>query len=131
MKFLLDTHALLWYLSGDPNLSVKAKEIIDAKADLYFSIASLWEIGIKVNIGKLQINRPIDALLGELEYLHIQILPITIRDIKLYSELPLPHTSKHRDPFDRILVAQAMNHSLVLVSRDVAFDPYSIERIWE
>lgn len=49
MKFLLDTHALLWYLIGDPNLSVKAKEIIDAKADLYFSIASLWEIAIKVN----------------------------------------------------------------------------------
>ena len=128
MKSLLDTHTFLWYLLGDPNLSTKAKDIIDTKTDLYFSIASLWEIAIKVNIGKLQINRPIEALLAELQYINIQLLPITVEDIKLYSELPLP--PNHRDPFDRILAAQAMNHSLVLISRDVAFESYSIQRIW-
>lgn len=89
MKYLLDTHVLLWYLSKDPNLSDKAKEIVDDRADLYFSIVSLWEIAIKVNIGKLQISRPIDALPIELQYIHTQLLPITTRDIEIYSGLPL------------------------------------------
>jgi PIN domain nuclease of toxin-antitoxin system len=131
MKYLLDTHVLLWYLSKDPNLSAKAKEIVDDRADLYFSIVSLWEIAIKVNIGKLQINRPIDALPIELQYIHTQLLPITIRDIEIYSGLPLPNTpKKHRDPFDRILIAQTINYSLHLVSQDVAFDAYEIQRLW-
>ena len=132
MKYLLDTHVILWYLSKDSNLSSKAKEIVDTKADLYFSIVSLWEIAIKVNIGKLQINRPIEALPIELQYMNIQVLPITIRDIEIYSSLPLPNTpTKHRDPFDRILIAQAINHSFHLVSRDSAFDAYPIPRMWE
>jgi len=128
MKSLLDTHTFLWYLLGDANLSSKAKEIIDAKADLYFSIASLWEIAIKVNIGKLQINLSLEALSTELKYINVQLLAITFQDVQLYSELPFP--SKHRDPFDRILVVQAMKNSLVLVSRDVAFDAYPVERVW-
>ncbi|PZO43719.1 MAG: PIN domain nuclease [Pseudanabaena frigida] len=128
----LDTHVVLWYLSKDSNLSPKAKEIVDTKADIYFSIVSLWEIAIKVNIGKLQINRPIEALPIELQYMNIQVLPITIRDIEIYSSLPLPNTPiKHRDPFDRILIAQAINHSFHLVSRDNAFDAYPIPRMWE
>jgi PIN domain nuclease of toxin-antitoxin system len=98
---------------------------------LYFSIISLWEIAIKVNIGKLQIQRPISALPIELQYMHIQILPITTIDIETYSSLPLPNTPiKHRDPFDRILIAQAMNNSLSVVSRDIAFDAYKVQRIW-
>lgn len=90
MKSLLDTHTFLWYLLGDPNLATKAKEIIDTKADLYFSSVSLWEIAIKINIGKLQINRPIESLLTELQYINVQVLPITLEDIQLYSKLPLP-----------------------------------------
>ncbi|MEB3179121.1 MAG: type II toxin-antitoxin system VapC family toxin, partial [Nostocaceae cyanobacterium] len=128
MKYLLDTHTFLWYLLGDLNLVVQAKEIIDTKTDLYFSIASLWEIAIKVNIGKLQINQPIEALVVELEYINIELLPITVEDMKIYSDIPFP--SQHRDPFDRILVAQAINHSLAIVSRDVAFDAYPIQRVW-
>lgn len=132
MKYLLDTHVLLWYLSKDANLSDNAKAIIEAKKDLYFSIISLWEIAIKFNIGKLQIHRPISALLIELHYVHIQILPITTRDIETYFSLPLPNIPiKHRDPFDRILIAQAMNNSLSLISRDIAFDVYKVERVWE
>jgi len=131
MKYLLDTHVLLWYLSKDTNLSDNAKAIVEAKKDLYFSIISLWEIAIKVNIGKLQIQRPISVLPIELQYMHIQILPITTIDIETYSSLPLPNTPiKHRDPFDRILIAQAMNNSLSVVSRDIAFDAYKVQRIW-
>jgi PIN domain nuclease of toxin-antitoxin system len=126
MTFLLDTHAFLWYLTADHNLGSKAKEVIDTKTDLYFSIASLWEMSIKINIGKLQLDRPFEDLSKELQYLNVQILPITVKDTEFYANLPL----YHRDPFDRILVAQAMNHSLILISRDPAFDNYPIQRLW-
>jgi PIN domain nuclease of toxin-antitoxin system len=126
MKFLLDTHAFLWYLLGDANLGSKAKEAIDTKTDLYFSIASLWEISIKINVGKLQLNRSFEELPKELQYLNVQILPITVEDTQFYVGLPI----HHRDPFDRILVAQAMSYSLVLISCDPAFDAYPIQRVW-
>ena len=126
MEFLLDTHAFLWYLLGDSNLGSKAKEAIDTKTGLYFSIVSLWEISIKINVGKLQLNRAFEDLPKELEYINTQILPITFQDTEIYTSLPL----HHRDPFDRILVAQTMNHSLVLISRDEAFDAYPIQRVW-
>jgi len=126
MECLLDTHAFLWYLLGDSNLGNKAKEAIDTKTGLYFSIASLWEISIKINVGKLQLNRSFEDLPKELEYINVQILPITFEDTRTYTSLTL----HHRDPFDRILVAQTMNHSLVLISRDEAFDAYPIQRVW-
>jgi PIN domain nuclease of toxin-antitoxin system len=129
MKALLDTHAFLWYLLGDPNLAMKAKDIIDTKENLYFSIVSLWEIAIKINIGKLQIHRPIEDLSKELQYINIQILPIIDQDIELYSALTFP--SNHRDPFDRMLIVQAINHSFILISRDVKFDAYPIQRLWD
>ena len=110
MKYLLDTHAFLWYLLSNTNLSVKAKNIIDTRENLYFSIVSLWEIAIKINIGKLQIHRPINDLSKELQSINIQILPIIDKDIELYSALPF--SSNHRDPFDRMLITQAINHSL-------------------
>ncbi|MGF1674496.1 MAG: type II toxin-antitoxin system VapC family toxin [Rivularia sp. (in: cyanobacteria)] len=83
MKYILDTHAFLWYLLGDTNLTIKAKDIIDAKESLYFSIVSLWEIAIKISIGKLQIHRPIEDLSQELQSINIQILPIINKDIEL------------------------------------------------
>ena len=91
MKSLLDTHAFLWYLLGDPNLGSKAKEAIDTKTGLYFSIASLWEISIKINLGKLQLNRPFEDLRQELQYINVQLLPITFEDTQLYTNLPLHH----------------------------------------
>ena len=129
MKVLLDTHAFLWYLLGDPNLSLKSKNIIDTKENLYFSIVSLWEIAIKINIGKLQIYRPIEDLSKELQYTNIKILPILAQDIELYSTLNFP--SNHRDPFDRMLIVQAINLSLVVISTDVKFDAYPIQRLWD
>ncbi|MEA5573009.1 type II toxin-antitoxin system VapC family toxin [Calothrix sp. UHCC 0171] len=129
MKFLLDTHAFLWYLLGDRNLSLKSKGIIDTRENLYFSIVSLWEIAIKINIGKLQIYRPIEDLFKELQYSNIQILPILTQDIELSSTLNFP--SNHRDPFDRMLIVQAINLSLVVISKDVKFDDYPIQRLWD
>jgi len=129
MKYLLDTHVFLWYLLGDANLSVKAKNIINTRENLYFSIVSLWEIAIKINIGKLQIHRPIEDLPKELQSMNIRILPIINKEIELYSSLTFP--SNHRDPFDRMLITQAINHSLILISRDVKLDAYPIERLWK
>ncbi|MEG3862641.1 type II toxin-antitoxin system VapC family toxin [Microcoleus sp. herbarium12] len=101
MEFLLDTHAFLWYLLGDSNLGNKAKEAIDTKTGLYFSIASLWEISIKINVGKLQLNRSFEDLPKELEYINVQILPITFEDTEIYTSLPL----HHRDPFVSVACA--------------------------
>ncbi|HLO50881.1 MAG TPA: type II toxin-antitoxin system VapC family toxin [Kamptonema sp.] len=77
-------------------------------------------------MGKLQLNRSFEDLPKELQYINAQIIPITSKDTEIYVGLPL----HHRDPFDRILVAQAMNHSLVLISLDLAFDAYPIQRVW-
>jgi len=125
---LLDTHVLLWYLLGNPNLSNRVKEMIDTKTDLHFSMASLWEISIKVNIGKLKLNRPFQDLPEELNLINAVLLPISAEDTQIYVSLPLP--SNHRDPFDRILVAQAINFSLTIASADAAFDAYPIQRVW-
>jgi len=127
MNILLDTHTLLWYLEDSKQLSSKAAEILeDPNNTLWLSIASLWEISIKLGLGKLSLTNSFSELEEVLKQLKIEVLPITFSDTKRYLNLPL----HHRDPFDRILVAQAMNHSLVLVSCDVAFDAYDIQRVW-
>ncbi len=108
MAFLLDTHVVLWHISKHPNLSQKAKQIVDAKSDLFFSVASLWEIVIKINLGKLQIDCSFDNFLDHVAVMNAQIIPIEIESLKVYLELPI--SPDHRDPFDRILVAQAMDY---------------------
>ncbi|MBD1882483.1 type II toxin-antitoxin system VapC family toxin [Microcoleus vaginatus] len=127
MNIILDTHTLLWYLEDSKNLSSKAAEIIEEPSNtLRVSIASLWEISIKLGLGKLSLQNSFSELEEVLKQLKIEVLPITFSDTECYLNLPL----HHRDPFDRILVAQAINHSLVLVSRDVAFDAYDLQRLW-
>ena len=127
MNILLDTHTFLWYLEDSKELSSKSAEIIeDTSNSLWFSIASLWEISIKLGVGKLSLQNSFTELEEVLKQLKIEVLPITFSDTEQYLNLPL----HHRDPFDRILVAQAINNSLVLISRDAAFDNYEIQRIW-
>jgi PIN domain nuclease of toxin-antitoxin system len=127
MNILLDTHTFLWYLEDSKQLSSKAAEIIeDPSNTLRLSIASLWEISIKLGLGKLRLQNSFSELEEVLQQLKIEVLPITFSDTECYLNLPL----HHRDPFDRILVAQAMNHSLVLISCDVAFDAYDLQRVW-
>lgn len=127
MNILLDTHTFLWYLQDSKELSAKAAEIIeDSSNAMWLSIASLWEISIKVGLKKLSLQNSFTELEGVLQQLKIEVLPIAFSDTERYLNLPL----HHRDPFDRILVAQAMNHSLILISRDLAFDAYDIQRVW-
>jgi len=127
MNCLLDTHTLLWYLQNSENSSDRTTEILEnVNHNLSLSIASLWEISIKLGLGKLRLQKSFSELEEVLQDLKIGVLPITFADTERYLSLPL----HHRDPFDRMLIAQAMNHRLVLISRDSAFDAYSIHRVW-
>ncbi|MFW9258319.1 type II toxin-antitoxin system VapC family toxin [Nostoc sp. CALU 546] len=125
-RLLLDTHAFIWFVSNDATLPVLTREKIESAEAVFFSIASLWEMAIKLNIGKLSLQGAFEEIEPKVIAAGITILPITFPHTVQFRYLPL----HHRDPFDRILVAQAINHSLVLISRDSAFDAYNIQRVW-
>jgi PIN domain nuclease of toxin-antitoxin system len=127
MRVLIDTHALLWYLQGDANLSNLALTTIEDKDnDVFVSIVSLWEIAIKSGLGKLELQCPFENLETDLQQLDIKILPIAFAELNIYHSLPL----HHRDPFDRILIAQSIGNSLTMITRDALFAPYSIQVMW-
>ena len=128
MKYLLDTHTLIWFLTGDKKLSDKARHLIDNPDNRKFlSIASLWEIAIKVSLGKLALNKPFEKLFPEqLHFNRIEILDITVDNLIKLTTLPF----HHRDPFDRLIVAQALVERLPVIGADVIFDAYGINREW-
>jgi PIN domain nuclease of toxin-antitoxin system len=127
-SYLLDTHTLLWYLNADHQLSKKAFEVIEnLEIKSTISHVSLWEIAIKMSIGRLNIKMPFLELEPKLLVDGFHILPISSPHIVAYSELPL----HHRDPFDRLLIAQAMQENLPILGNDDAFDAYPIQRIWK
>lgn len=126
MTYLLDTHTLIWFLENDPRLPPITRTQIETTSTIFISIVSLWEIAIKANIGKLALSFPFNTIEPNLITVGITQLPITFKDIEIYLSLPL----HHRDPFDRILIAQAINYSLTLISQDVQMDAYSIQRLW-
>jgi PIN domain nuclease of toxin-antitoxin system len=128
MRLLLDTHAFLWWLAGDGALSVAARKgIADEGNDVFVSAASAWEITTKHRLGKLPgviaIVADLDAVIVDQSFIG---LPISIRHAQVGGALPGPH----RDPFDRMLIAQAMVDGLVLVSSEEIFDAYGVERLW-
>ncbi|NJN88188.1 MAG: type II toxin-antitoxin system VapC family toxin [Leptolyngbyaceae cyanobacterium SL_7_1] len=123
---LLDTHTLLWFLNNDTKLPTLVRQRIENTEFVFVSIASIWEIAIKVNVGKLTLLSPLETIQVNIIALSIQELSITFTDVQHYVNLPL----HHKDPFDRILIAQAMNHSLPIISADAAFDAYPIQRVW-
>jgi PIN domain nuclease of toxin-antitoxin system len=127
MTILLDTHTLLWFLESNPQLPITTRTRIETTPIVFTSIVSLWEIAIKSNIGKLALSIPFNHLETELITQGITQLPITFSDLTTYHSLPL----YHRDPFDRIIIAQAINHSLPFISRDTEFAPYPIQQIWD
>lgn len=127
MKLLLDTHTFLWFVDDHPRLSAPAKALLESDADLLLGIASLWEIAIKVSIGKLTLAQPYDTFISQqLATNAIEVLPISLAHLNIVSKLHF----HHRDPFDRLLIAQAMTESLPIISVDTAFDAYSVERLW-
>ncbi len=128
MRVLLDTHAFLWLVTNDERLSEAAKSaFLDTGNSLFLSIASAWEMAIKVSLGKLTLSQPLEYLLPD----QLGENGIGLLDIKLEHVLKLANlTFHHRDPFDRLLVAQAVSEGLPLLSADVAMDAYPITRIW-
>lgn len=128
MRLLLDTHALLWYTLSDPRLSVMAKTLIlDASNEILFSPASYWEIAIKIRIGKLALNQTYDDFIDVcLNQYGFVILPVEPKHTAVLTTLPL----HHRDPFDRLIIAQAMVEDISVVSSDDAFDAYPVRRMW-
>jgi len=127
MRYLLDTHTFLWLASDDPNLTPTARAIfIDRDQECLLSAASVWEMAIKVSLGKLAIATSVEHLVrGGLER-GLRLLDVNSDHAYLIAQLPF----HHRDPFDRLLVAQAIHEGLHLISRDEQLDAYAITRIW-
>ena len=127
MNYLLDTHALIWFLNGDKDLSSKARKAIESSsATNFISIVSLWEIAIKISLDRLELKAPFDKIGDEIENNNFQMLPITFQDTLILSSLPF----HHRDPFDRLLIAQSMNNQFTLISKDQHFHSYNIRILW-
>ena len=128
MKLLFDTHALLWLIDGDDRLSDTARQVyLDRANDLYVSAASMWEIGIKIGIGKLTLAEGWStAIAREMEANAIRSLPIELAHCARLSSLPF----HHRDPFDRMLVAQALIEGMALLTADHALTAYEVDCIW-
>lgn len=127
-QVLLDTHVFLWFVSNDPRLTRKAARVIAAPdPQKLLSVVSLWEIAIKAQIGKITLGMPFTEFVEHyVDGVSLTVLPITLGHLQTYSELPL----KHRDPFDRLLVAQAMSLGVPLVSGDAALGRYGVKVLW-
>lgn len=128
MRVLLDTHSFLWFIGGSVSLSPSARALIeDAENQPLLSMASLWEMAIKLSIGKLSLGQPFETLIPEQMKLNgIELLQIEMPHIVAVASLPF----HHRDPFDRLLIAQAIVEQMPIVSGDHAFDSYTIQRLW-
>lgn len=120
-SYLLDTHAWIWWQANDPRLGRMARAAIASARTLYFSAASAWEIGIKLTVGKLKLARDPD-IAAELAADGVIPLAISVQHAVAAGRLPPPH----RDPFDRLLVAQALEEGLVLVSADTPLSRYGV-----
>jgi PIN domain nuclease of toxin-antitoxin system len=128
VKVILDTQVLIWWANDISNISDLVQNIIfDVDNELLVSLASIWEIQIKVSLGKLGLPRPLaDIIATQVSENQIKIMQIELSHIYTLDLLP-PY---HRDPFDRIIIAQAMNEKISIASIDKAFDAYSIDRVW-
>lgn len=129
MKLLLDTHAFLWWLEGNARLPATARRAIqDADNDIIVSAATAWEIATKYRLGKLrEAAAVVEDVAGAIAAQGFEELPISVDDAARAGSLPGPH----RDPFDRMLIAQALVRNLTLVSTDETFDTYRVRRLWQ
>ena len=129
MNYLLDASSFLWFVNNDNRLSAGAAEcIVDAANEIYLSLASIWEIAIKAKLGRgLELRRPFPEFIDHhLNTNQFRILGIRVSHLKRVHDLPL----YHRDPFDRLLIAQSQVENIPVITSDAAFDLYSVERVW-
>ena len=128
MSILLDTHALLWWMNGNPRLSERARAAVGApSAEVFVSAASAWELAVKLRLGKLpEASRLTHRLAESLAEQEFRVLPIGLEHGRLGGLLP----GAHRDPFDRVLAAQALLDDLLLVTNDAAFSTFGVKTLW-
>ena len=127
MAYLIDTHTLLWHFNGDKQMSNSAIEILkNNKLEKYISIASVWEIAIKLGIGKLVLDFSFNEIEEKLTGSNISLLNISVKHTQQIISLPL----HHRDPFDRMIIAQSITENLTIISKDKNFSLYPIKLLW-
>jgi PIN domain nuclease of toxin-antitoxin system len=128
VRLLVDTHAFLWWVENSASLSARARAAIaDPGHECLFSVASGWELAIKISLGKLKITGSLDRFLPEqLAANNFDVLGIEMRHLARVAVLPF----HHRDPFDRLLAAQALEDRVAIVSVDPIFTKYGVKRIW-
>jgi PIN domain nuclease of toxin-antitoxin system len=128
VKLLLDTHTFLWWVAASDELPRKARSAVgSARNECFLSVASGWEIAIKVSLGKLRIDGALDRFLPEqLAANGFRALAIDLKHTARVASLPF----HHRDPFDRLLVAQALEEDLAIVTADPIFGKYGVKRVW-
>jgi len=128
MNLLVDTHALIWFITDNNKLPINTKKFIESKDnDCYVSIATFWEIGIKNSIGRLDLNSDLQKIFQIIEESGFDILPITTNHILQNADLEL----YHQDPFDRIIIAQAIVEKMTIITKDTQFKNYNIPIVWE
>ncbi len=126
MRYLIDTNILVFLLSAPSELSEEAARVVRFEPDLYVSMASLWEIGIKQSLGKLRIGLTVPEIEEQCTERDIHVLPIRSAAIERLKQLP----DVHRDPFDRLLVAHAQEEGMTIVTRDKTIPLYPIQTVW-
>jgi PIN domain nuclease of toxin-antitoxin system len=128
MRILIDTHVFIWWTSDSQKLSFTVYNLLtNPKIQVILSVVSIWEMQIKLSLGKLQLKTALPELVeDEVKQNRIELLPLVLSHIYALSNLP----NYHRDPFDRLLIAQAKREELVIISIDEKFDGYDIERLW-
>lgn len=128
MNIILDTHVLLWILTDDRQLSKKSKQLfLSENSNIYVSVASIWEMAIKVSIGKLNLRTSLkDFIKKQIEGNDIRVLSVETRDILPVETLPF----HHKDPFDRLIISQCMSRDYRVLSADKVFDKYPVKRVW-
>ena len=125
MRILIDTHIFLLFINNNSQLSLTAKIPLESDVELVLSVVSLWEIAIKVSTGKMTLPKPFEIFIPEqLQQNEITVLPIETNHLTYVTTLPF----HHRDPFDRLLIAQSIVERIPIVSVDSAFDPYKVDR---
>ncbi len=131
MNLLLDTHTLLWHAEGSDQMSaVATASLADPGNDLYLSTATLWEVAIKLGLGKLALSASFGEFMNRaISAYGLTVLPITVADCAEYAALPFPVPS-HRDPFDRMIIVHARQIGASVVGNDARFDAYGVVRLW-
>lgn len=128
MKYLIDTHVILWFVNNEPKkLGGRVISILeDVSKPVFFSIVSLWEFSIKHSMGRLELDESLEDFFDHILESKFELLPISTEDLIVLNKLPL----HHQDPFDRLIISQALNYGLQHITKDRMFNKYDVQLLW-